>query len=285
MWTVSSCLHHNGKTVTIPRDKPHLTIDQNRLALTLPEAVTETSSSHDNQHTLTFQFETLVCNVDSDKNEIEVELSSKDGKIISTMSYDYLVACDGGRSRIRNALVDQGKLQCRQEEIPSDYRTIHILRESLPEPAQKAMPPTTSSSLLGSIWNYFFPPSISPTLPPLRLDSDKIHGWMFPNNIKMIGCPIHPGTVSCAFVFEKGQDPFKGMTSPKQVQEYFQKLAPKDLGRLISETEAAALLARPTSTLISVRCNQLHVAENILLLGEAAHAVSPSIGQGANSAL
>jgi kynurenine 3-monooxygenase len=105
------------------------------------------------------------------------------------------------------------------------------------------------------------------------------------DQIKIITAPIHKDCVSRAVIFDKGQDPFASMPSSQDVLEYFRGLSPNSLGKLMTEPEAAQLLASPTSTSLSVRCQQLHAAERVLLLGDAAHAVSASAGQGCNSAL
>ena len=51
------------------------------------------------------------------------------------------------------------------------------------------------------------------------------------------------------------------------------------------ESEIAAFLERPVATTLTIRCNRYHHDNNALLIGDAAHAVSPALGQGCNSAL
>lgn len=46
----------------------------------------------------------------------------------------------------------------------------------------------------------------------------------------------------------------------------------------MSDEEAEALLHRPVARLMTVKCDRFHQGEHILLIGDAAHAVSPSIG-------
>jgi kynurenine 3-monooxygenase len=53
----------------------------------------------------------------------------------------------------------------------------------------------------------------------------------------------------------------------------------------MSLEEAEALLHRPVARVLTVRCQRFHYGDSILLLGDAAHAVSPSLGQGCNCAL
>jgi kynurenine 3-monooxygenase len=191
--------------------------------------------------------------MDMEKKCITVTKENNNNKTSTTIPFDHLVAADGGYSKIRQLLVKLGKLQCQQKDIPDDYRQIFISRTS-PD---------------GSV----------------RLDSDKLHGWMLDGGkIRIITAPIHEGCVSGAIIFDKGQDPFETMESFQDVQNYFQRVSPTSIARLLTDEQAEQLLASPTSTLVSVRCDCLHV-RNVLLLGDAAHAVSASAGQGCNSAL
>jgi len=55
---------------------------------------------------------------------------------------------------------------------------------------------------------------------------------------------------------------------------------------LITLQEATDLLQRPTASLVSVKCDRLHSDDgHVVLLGDSAHALSPSLGQGCNAAL
>lgn len=42
---------------------------------------------------------------------------------------------------------------------------------------------------------------------------------------------------------------------------------------------------RSLSTISTIRCSRYHHGDNVLLIGDAAHSVSPSVGQGCNAAL
>jgi kynurenine 3-monooxygenase len=277
VWTDGVCLHNSktGDARVIPRENNNLSIDRNRVTLTLLEALFMSNDDNLTTHTLSLQFDTTVESIDFQKHEIQVVSEDTSRSI----GYDYLVAADGGKSTIRRTLVEKGCLKCETKEIPSDYRTLHLLRQA-PPVVEK---PTPKPSFFRRLWNWLFHRK---GLPALQLDPNKIHGWRFANNDKCIGCPIHPGLVSCAYIFDKGQDPFVDFATPDDVLAYFRKISPGSLGRLVTQAEGKALLHRPTSTLMSVRCQALHhSASRVLLLGDAAHAVSASAGQGANSAL
>lgn len=276
VWTVGINIHRaDGKRRSIPK-APTMSIDRNNLALVLLEAVSELPANS-NGNKVTLLFNTSFAGVDLDKKVISVtsNRSSTDPQRppkTEAIEFDYLVAADGARSRIRRALAKTTQLEYTQHEIQDEYRTIHLLRQvpqSLNEDTKKV-----------SLKNHNPPPTLSPKI----LDSDKIHIWMF-KEVKMIVSPIHPKLVSGAFIFDKGQDPFLAMKTTSDVHAYFDALAPKQLSKRLTEEEAASLLARPTAGVLSVRCNQLHLEEGVLLLGDAAHAVSPSVGQGCNAAL
>ncbi|CAB9520680.1 Kynurenine 3-monooxygenase [Seminavis robusta] len=250
VWVVGLCLHGKKGRRFIPRDKPNLSIDRNQLAKTLLEAVAQAATS---KSKVQFHFDSAMEDLDHDAKTISIRSNNTNNDTTTTtttLAFDYLVAADGGRSQVRQELCDNNLLTADIQEIPDDYRTIHLSRAA---------------------------PKVE------RMDSDKIHGWMFPT-CKIIAVPIHPGVVSGAIIFDKGSDPFATMTEPHQVQDYFAQLSPEELAFLVSDEEADALLNRPTATLLSVRCSQLHTPHT-LLLGDAAHAVSASCGQGCNAAL
>ena len=57
-----------------------------------------------------------------------------------------------------------------------------------------------------------------------------------------------------------------------------------EVAQLLSETEAEAFLKRSLSTQLKTRCNRYHYGDSVLIMGDAAHAVSSSLGQGCNNA-
>lgn len=269
------CLHNNHKYKPriIQRERPTLSIDRNILTTTLLEELLGTTPVPTT--TLSIQFDSVVQDVNVemgwvvvDKNtqnsetESDVDTTSTDVKskmavTKKTLPFDHLVAADGGYSTIRKHLVELGMVQSTEKVIPDDYRTIFL----------------ESHSEDGTV----------------SLDRDKLHGWLFPakkyNGLRIISAPVVVGCVSGAIIFNRGHDPFVGMTSVSDVKDYFERLCPTSLARVISDTEAAELLARPTSTQVSVRCDRLSVHDKVLLLGDAGHAVSASVGQGCNSSL
>jgi kynurenine 3-monooxygenase len=256
------CLHNTrSKNYKPPRiiqrETPSLSVDRNRLALTLLRELEQVEPANDTKLSICFEttleeIVTLDHSANGMKNQICLQI--RDGNGGKTAIYcDHLVAADGGKSAVRRHLVEQNLLQSTEKEVPDDYKTIFLSRQS-PD---------------GNI----------------RLDDDKLHGWMMRNQtVKIISAPVIEDCISGALIFDKGQDPFQGMTSSQQVLDWFQKECPV-LSQFISEKEAAQLIQRPASTTIAVRCNRLNVGTKVVLLGDAAHAMSASVGQGCNAAL
>jgi len=256
VFLVGICLH-NGNDATkkrvINKDPPMFAMDRNDIVMTLLTELDKVEKAPDT--TITFHFEAFLQEVDTVIQQIVVTptATSISGSTTSCISFDYLIAADGSRSKIRQHLVQTGRLHCDQKVCPDDYRTIFLTRTSQDH--------------------------------SIKLDSDKMHFWMFDDGkIKIMQLPIHKGCVSGVIIFNKGKDPFQGMKTPAEVQDYFETLSPNFVSKLMTEQEAHALLNRPTSSNTSVRCSSLHVGQ-ILLVGDAAHAVSASAGQGCNSAL
>jgi kynurenine 3-monooxygenase len=254
------CLHavHKSQNYkaphTILRETPSLSVDRNRLTLNLLEQLVTACPAEGTS--LTIRFETALEEIhmgDDDNHDSNICVRNYQSDTKEVIEFHHLVAADGSNSKIRRHLVQQRLLECTEQEIPDDYRALFLARQSEDGAVQ--------------------------------LDDDMLHGWMARTpSLKIITAPVIAGCLSGVIVFDKGQDPFVNMNSPQDVKNWFQELCPSSLAKLVSDKEAAQLLARPTSTTLAVRCNHLYV-RNVLLMGDAAHAMSASVGQGCNSAL
>jgi kynurenine 3-monooxygenase len=179
------CLHNlkSYKPRIIKRDKPSLSVDRNRLALTLLTELVATAPAAGTA--LSIQFGSAMRDVNIEEGWISVDATeSENGAATSraTIPFDHLVAADGGYSTVRRQLVETGMLDSTEQEIPDDYRAIFLALQSED----------------GTV----------------TLDRDKLHGWMFPgrDGARLISAPVVAECVSGAFIFNKGRDPFVGMT-------------------------------------------------------------------------
>lgn len=168
-----------------------------------------------------------------------------------TVTYDVLVGADGARSRVRQALVESGQIQAEETAVPDAYKSVY-LRRCAPE--------------FG-----------------LDLDADKIHSWNLDNKTRLILVPQAGDRLNGTLIFNADANPLEAFRTPEEILTYFQTHFPA-VGQLMTHEEAEALLHRPIARILTVRCDAFH-GDRILLLGDAAHAVSPSIGQGCNASL
>ena len=168
------------------------------------------------------------------------------------VDFDYLVGADGVRSQVRDTLVASGKMRCEQSVVPDAYKSLFVRRVNHDGSAELA--------------------------------ANQIHSWNIDPNRRVLLAPQPDGWLHGVILFPLGQDPLADMADAQTVVDYFQEKCPT-LTPFMTLEEAEALRQRQVSKLVTVRCDRMHVGDHILLLGDAIHAVSPSIGQGCNASL
>ena len=100
----------------------------------------------------------------------------------------------------------------------------------------------------------------------------------------MLLVPQAEDKLNGVIIFNSESNPFADLTTKEEIINFFHENFPY-FAKLIPETEAEALLRRPVARVLTVKCDRAHHGDSILLIGDALHAVSPSAGQGCNSAL
>ncbi|WP_062264397.1 FAD-dependent oxidoreductase [Endozoicomonas arenosclerae] len=244
-WSKGTLMHGKKGHRTIPARSPLLLTHRNRLTHILLKAL----QSQYGQDRLRIEFETRCIALDEQSRTIVVENESEGQK---TVFYDRLVATDGARSMIREHLTRQKKVHSTLQEVPNVYRNLEIhcpLEQQLQ-----------------------------------ALSADHIHVWNMGKNARLMMIPQGEDILRGTLIFPRNQDPFQPLQSANDVKELFQRKCP-ELTSLIDLDVARQIFERPVSRNLTVRCDTMHVGGNILLLGDAVHAVSASIGQGCNSAL
>lgn len=197
---------------------------------------------------LKLNFNAKLIAIDDTTNSATLE--SKNEEIL-TVNYDRIVAADGARSQIRQYLVEKKGLQSEESYVPDAYKSVFFQQ---------------------------------PSNPDLQLDRDTIHAQTLKDRTRMLLVPQPQEQLNGVIVFDANKNPFENFSSKADVIDFMKKNFPF-FNPCMSEEEAEALLERRLGRVLTVRCDRFHEGGKILMLGDAAHAVSPSIGQGCNAGL
>ena len=235
----------HGKARKISRAIPILTIDRHCLVVILLQHLTQTYLSEQ----FTIEFGCHCVQVD---RQAKIAIVQPEQGEAFSIAYDRLVAADGARSQIRDDLVQKAGLQCEQNYTPDAYKSVFLPR---------------SNPALG-----------------LELEPDKIHAWNRDSQTRMLMVPQPGDRLNGVIIFNAQHNPFLNFSTKEEVLTFFQENFPL-FGQLMSEVEAEDFLQRPVGRILTVRCDRFHEGDSVLLIGDAAHAVSPSIGQGCNASL
>ncbi|MEA2604530.1 MAG: kynurenine 3-monooxygenase [Acidobacteriota bacterium] len=113
-------------------------------------------------------------------------------------------------------------------------------------------------------------------------EGNAIHIWPR-GNYMLIGFPNldHSFTLSLHMPYEGGKPSFSTVRTEEDLLELFTTSFPDALPLLPNLT--ADFFGRPEASMITVRCSPWTFEDKVVLIGDAAHAIVPSYGQGANS--
>ncbi|TNE54945.1 MAG: FAD-dependent monooxygenase [Bacteroidetes bacterium] len=114
-----------------------------------------------------------------------------------------------------------------------------------------------------------------------RLDKNCLHIWPR-GEFMMIALANLDGSFTCTLFFPmKGEKSFETLQSREQVQSFFEETFPDAVP--LMPTLLDDYFENPTSTLMMVRCEPWNYQDQVLLMGDAAHAIVPFYGQGMNA--
>ena len=113
-----------------------------------------------------------------------------------------------------------------------------------------------------------------------KLDKNCLHIWPR-GEFMMIALANLDGSFTCTLFFPMfGETSFDSLKTREQVSDFFNEIFADAVP--LMPTLLDDYFENPTSTLIMVRCNPWNYQDDVLLLGDAAHAIVPFYGQGMN---
>lgn len=167
---------------------------------------------------------------------------------IEEVDADVVVGADGAYSEVRAAMQRTDRFEYSQSYLAHGYKELTI-------------PPGPSGRHL--------------------MDANALHIWPR-GGFMTIALPNADGsfTCTCFWPFE-GDDGLLAERTREGVLDYFRRVFP-DMPLLIPDL-AEDFLLNPVGSLVTVRCAPWHWKGRVVLLGDAAHAIVPFYGQGANA--
>ncbi len=115
-----------------------------------------------------------------------------------------------------------------------------------------------------------------------QMETHALHIWPR-GGFMLIALPNLDGSFTVTLFLATDGDPgFSNLGTGDQLQRFFEEMFPDALS-LIPELRRN-FFTNPTGSLVTVRCLPWHVGGQVVLLGDAAHAVVPFHGQGMNCA-
>jgi kynurenine 3-monooxygenase len=170
-----------------------------------------------------------------------------------TIEAPVVIGTDGAASAVRLALVQSARMNYSQEYLEHGYKELTI------------------------------PPAVSDRDGSFRIEPNALHIWPR-GGFMMIALPNLDRSFTCTlFLPHRGAPGFDHFTTaPREVLAFFAHTFP-DAVPLLTNLEAE-FFHNPTGNLVTVRCAPWHHDGQVLLLGDAAHAIVPFFGQGMNCA-
>ena len=113
------------------------------------------------------------------------------------------------------------------------------------------------------------------------LEKNALHIWPRGQYL-MIALPNLNGSFNCTLFFPfEGPESFAALQTPAEVEAFFTRVFPDAVPLMPNLTED--FFRNPTGSMVTIRCFPWKYNDDVLLLGDASHAIVPFYGQGMNA--
>lgn len=238
---------HNAHGVmqAIPRKTPRLFIERH----VLTQLLLETLSERYDATRLELHFHQKCVDIDLEAKLACFE-SASGAKQCKT--YNLLIGADGVHSTVRAILQRLTGLEVRTRKSPVEFKTLTLCSPD--------------------------------NCPDLKLNNNSIHLYCLGFAGSLLLMPKPDGTYSSLVSFIRGNNPLVNQSLGTKILEFFSRYM-GNYRQLISSEEAESFAQKPFFQTTTVQCSHYHCRDRVLLVGDAAHAISPIIGQGCSAAL